>query len=196
MSNKSSEESMSLQVLCKAPRIEIVDNFLSAEEMLHILDFASNAKQLEADGIQTHMGNTGFSFEYPVTNNPVLLAIGNRIQNITGVVNRLPHSMRFRHYMTGQSHPVHYDAYNIQGFTLIITALIYLNDVDEGGATFFPEAEPEPISVEPKIGRLALWYGYNDKLEQDMRAKHEGLLVSKGNKFTLTSFIYHDLGAS
>ncbi|CAN5338520.1 hypothetical protein BH10PSE15_BH10PSE15_12350 [soil metagenome] len=65
------------------------------------------------------------------------------------------------------------------------TAMIYLNDVDEGGATWFPLAG---LRVNPKRGLLLAWNNMNPDGSPNDKALHEGVAVMKGTKYIVTKW--------
>lgn len=81
-------------------------------------------------------------------------------------------------YAPGQRYGMHYDGG--AGLRRIASALLYLNDVDEGGETVFPEFG---VSVTPRAGRLALFpasYPY----------AHEALPPVSGVKYAAAYWTY------
>lgn len=181
-----------LQRLSTTPRLYIVDDFATPAEIAHILTLASDARALAAQGIETQHNFTGFSFEMPV-NDGVLTSLTERTYELVGIGNRCGSTLRFRRYAPGEYHPLHLDTYKILDWTLIRTALLYLTDVAEGGETYFPEAEPAPIAVKPKAGRLVIWFNHLADGSVDKRSIHESLAVKQGEKATLTNFVYQSL---
>jgi len=65
------------------------------------------------------------------------------------------------------------------------TAMIYLNDVEEGGATWFPLAG---LRVNPKRGLLIAWNNMNADGSPNDNALHEGVAVMKGTKYIVTKW--------
>ena len=63
-----------------------------------------------------------------------------------------------------------------------MTVFLYLNDVEEGGGTDFPDLG---ITVQPKRGRALLWPSVKneDPDEKDPRTMHQALPVKKGVKY-------------
>ena len=59
-----------------------------------------------------------------------------------------------------------------------ISAILYLNDVEQGGETYFDQFD---ISVEPKIGRLVLF-------PSTFPYSHEARLPLSGNKYVLVTW--------
>ncbi|CAE8609660.1 unnamed protein product [Polarella glacialis] len=65
--------------------------------------------------------------------------------------------------------------------------MTYLSDVEEGGATHFPELG---IEVKPKAGRALLWADVvaDKPLMRDPRTTHEALPVIKGTKYVANTW--------
>ncbi|XP_033639771.1 uncharacterized protein LOC117300159 [Asterias rubens] len=68
------------------------------------------------------------------------------------------------------------------------TILVYLQDVEEGGQTEFPELG---ISVTPRKGRAIVWNNQNGDGECDPYSLHVAQPVIKGHKFILQRWYYH-----
>jgi prolyl 4-hydroxylase len=64
----------------------------------------------------------------------------------------------------------------------ILTAFLYLNEVEEGGGTTFTSLN---MTVTPKTGRLLIWPSVLDDApkEIDWRTEHEAEAVKKGRKY-------------
>lgn len=182
-----------LRELCREPRLFVADDFATDEEVAHALAVAADEGALAARGVETSHGPSGFHFEMPVEGDPVLEALRRRILETVGLENDFGSTMRFRRYEAGQSHRAHRDAYTAGTSCLLVTALLYLTDAEEGGETHFPHARPAPLSVGPRRGRLAVWCNYLPDGREDPAAAHEALPVRKGVKATLASFIYRPL---
>lgn len=65
------------------------------------------------------------------------------------------------------------------------TAMIYLNDVEEGGATWFPQAG---IRVAPKRGLLLAWNNMKADGSPNGLTLHEGMPVIAGVKYVITKW--------
>jgi hypothetical protein len=134
----------------------------------------------------------GFAFEMPAVRDRILQGLMADTARQLGLENRLPQTMRFRRYSTGQSHRLHTDAYMITGYHLLATAILYLDDV-EGDQTWFPDAGGGPIGIQPRRGRLAVWVNYGDGGELDPQARHAALEVRSYTKTTIKQFFYNEL---
>ena len=71
----------------------------------------------------------------------------------------------------------------------MLTLFLYLNDVEEGGGTHFPELG---ITVQPKKGSALLWPSVLDEdiEEKDFRTDHMALPVIKGVKYGANAWIH------
>jgi prolyl 4-hydroxylase len=65
------------------------------------------------------------------------------------------------------------------------TAMAYLNDVEEGGATWFPRAG---IRFKPKRGTLVIWNNMGPDGTPNYDTLHEGMRVVEGTKFIVTKW--------
>lgn len=77
------------------------------------------------------------------------------------------------HYSTGQFYKRHFDTG--PQFRRVVSALLYLNDVEEGGETHFNNFN---LSVQPKAGRLVIFpsnYAYT----------HQAMPPVNGDKFVI-----------
>ncbi|MBC7909916.1 MAG: 2OG-Fe(II) oxygenase [Pyrinomonadaceae bacterium] len=183
----------SLRRLCEAPSLYVCDDFASVAEIEHILAVASDRPALERRGISAKHDPTGFSLEMPVVRDSILEDLCRRIYTTVGLSNDYGLTMRFRRYAVGESHPPHTDTYQIGTARLLATAMLYLSDTGAGGETLFPRARPKPLRLKPRRGRLVIWFNYLPDGLEDAQACHESLPVRRGEKATLTNFIYRPL---
>lgn len=71
----------------------------------------------------------------------------------------------------------------------LLTVFLYLNDVEEGGGTDFPDLG---ITVQPKRGRALIWPSVldEDPDEKDGRTMHQALPVKKGIKYGANAWVH------
>ena len=171
----------------------VLDDFASDDEIAHILDITGDLPTLRRRGIVSKHDTTGFSFELPVRGDLVLQRLCARIYATVGLENDRGETLRFRRYRGGESHPLHGDSYRVGESFLIATAMLYLNDTEAGGETHFPHAQPRPLRLKPRKGRLVVWFNHLPDGGEDPASHHESLPVKRGEKVTLTNFIYRPL---
>ena len=145
-----------LQRVCASPRVYVADGFATAAEVTHVIERAERLERHPPSGLEATRGVAGFAFEMPVAGDTVLSQLCDAIYIALGFGNVCGDTVRFRRYERGNSHPAHCDVYEIAGAHLVATAIVYLNDAD-GGATFFAVAEGGALSIDPQLGRLAVW---------------------------------------
>ncbi len=104
-------------------------------------------------------------------------------------------TMQGQRYAPGQHFRAHHDYFHqgesywpkmqATGGQRTWTAMIYLNDVTEGGATWFPQAG---IRVAPKRGLLLAWNNMAADGSPNERTVHEGMPVVEGVKYIVTKW--------
>ena len=170
----------------------VADTVVDDDE-IHSLTAAADAQIARGDGVRRDQ--TGTSCEVPVEgNDPVLETLRRRIAEAFGFENAQGATMRFRRYRPGEFHPLHVDEFQIDGDDLVATAMLWLSDTGAGGETVFPAALPAPLLLEPRRGRLAVWLNYHPDGTVDTAAMHEAAPVLRGEKVTLTAFLYAKAG--
>jgi hypothetical protein len=180
--------------LSEKPRVFVQDDFVSAEEIQHVLERYGTPQALDARGIEWDSSNAGLYSELPIADDPVLVQVAKRIERTLGFGCALTHNFfRFRRYAIGDFHPLHIDKYTIAGMHLVATALVYLTDAVEGGETFFPDAVPTPVSIQPKAGRLSIWFNHEPNGEVDNASRHRSEKLVAGDKATIAYFVYAPL---
>ncbi len=104
-------------------------------------------------------------------------------------------TMQGQRYAPGQQFRAHHDYFHEsesywarmqeQGGQRTWTAMVYLNDVPEGGATWFPQAG---IKVAPKRGLLLAWNNMAADGSPNTMTLHEGMPVVDGVKYIVTKW--------
>lgn len=176
--------------LSTAPDVYTVADFAGPEQIEQLLAVAGDWDRIAAEQILTEHDVTGFCYELPVRWAPALAELADRIERLTGLVNQLGETFRFRRYARGELHPAHTDGYQIEGAHLLATAMLCLEAPQLGGATRFCETG---LELRPEVGRLLLWYNFLPDGSEDPQSLHESLPVLRGIKTTLTCFVYGPL---
>jgi prolyl 4-hydroxylase len=105
------------------------------------------------------------------------------------------------HYESGTEYKPHFDSFDQStelgkkywepGGQRMITALIYLNDVEDGGATYFPELN---ISINPKKGNVLVFHNtISETTNINPRSLHAGMPVTSGEKWAANLWFRENL---
>jgi prolyl 4-hydroxylase len=126
---------------------------------------------------------------------PLVRPIDESIAALLGIAPEHGETMQGQRYAPGQQFRAHHDWFHdtqsywkdvaAQGGQRTWTAMIYLNDVPEGGATWFPQAG---IKVTPKRGLLLAWNNMKDDGSPNDATLHEGMAVVEGVKYIVTKW--------
>jgi prolyl 4-hydroxylase len=128
--------------------------------------------------------------------NDLIQKIEKRISEATGCPLENGESLQVLNYQIGGEYKPHFDYFApedegskihvMRGGQRVSTLVIYLNDVEAGGATIFPEVG---LSVIPKKGS-AVYFEYCNSLNQlDRLSLHGGAPVLKGEKWIATKWV-------
>lgn len=126
---------------------------------------------------------------------PIIRPIDESIAALLGIDPAFGETMQGQRYAPGQHFRAHHDFFNeaqhywaamkASGGQRTWTAMVYLNDVEDGGATWFPSAG---FRVAPKRGLLLAWNNMNPDGSPNPHTLHEGTPVVKGTKYIVTKW--------
>lgn len=165
---------MQIVQLARSPRLYQIDGFAGDDELGAISTLAGDETRAEL----------------PIAGEPLLETLRERLRDVMQLENDFAVSFRFRRRGVGERQPRRRDVNAVADRRLVATALLYVSEPEAGGGTSFPSASPEPLTVQPRRGRLVLWLNHRADGSEDPAAEHEPLPVAAGEKLTLTSFIY------
>lgn len=125
--------------------------------------------------------------------NAVLYCVERRIATITGGSVGHFEPPQIVHYDVGEFYGAHYDFFDPDSLLQdqhrlmgqrVVSTLVYLNDVEQGGTTSFPRLR---MKIKPIKGDALLWWNV-DGINQlaDNRTLHSGDPVTKGEKWALS----------
>jgi prolyl 4-hydroxylase len=173
--------------------IVVVENFFSAEECDQIIEQA-RSKVRPSQVWDISSGSSKDDLKWRKSEQwwmPKMLsmAFDQRVAKLTGIAIENGELWQVVHYSSGGYYREHFDAFdpayrgNAQALRLggnrIMTVLVYLNDVNEGGETYFPRHGGRKIK--PKRGRAVVWYNMiGDRLNE--KSIHAGLAPAQGQE--------------
>jgi hypothetical protein len=176
-------------VLAQRPAIAAIDAFLSPAERDALEDRGGDWAAI-GRARPTH-DETGFSWEMPIPGDPLLAAVCARVDAAVGVPDAFHDSLRFRRYGPGEHLPPRLDHDHADGHSLVLTALLVIDAPRLGGETHFPHAEGGPLFLPAVPGRLLWWWNVLPDGRPDPASVHAATPVVRGQKVTLTRFVYH-----
>lgn len=128
-------------------------------------------------------------------NAPDVRVLDERIAATLGLEPRLGETIQGQRYAAGQHFRAHHDYFHegesywpqmkAVGGQRTFTAMVYLNDVEEGGATWFPRAGLRAV---PRRGMLLVWNNMNPDGSPNTATLHEGMPVVDGVKYIVTKW--------
>ncbi len=126
---------------------------------------------------------------------PDIRPIDEAIAALLGLDPAHGETMQGQRYAPGQQFRAHHDYFSdkesywpamaASGGQRSWTAMIYLNDVPEGGATWFPRAG---VRVAPRRGLLLAWNNMAPDGAPNDATIHEGMPVVEGVKYIVTKW--------
>lgn len=190
----------------KGPWVVVLNKFLSASECDALIDrteqlgFQSSkietAKnsfgELVATKEATRTSSSTHCFDPTCFRDPVVQRVKRRVQALTGVQDR-NFEVQFVKYNRGEYFKPHLDVKVEQledaAGLRVLTVLLYLSDVENGGATTFPELG---LEVVPRRGAALLFPNVLDEdlARIDERTSHAGMPVDEGVKRAANVWIH------
>jgi prolyl 4-hydroxylase len=182
----------------KVSKAEIyaLGGFLSPEECARLIELIDSVARpstaFDADY------STGYRTSYsgdPDPSDPFIRRIQRRMDDLLGIDPTYGETLQGQRYQPGQQFQAHTDWFPAntpyweeerdRGGQRSITAMIFLNPVEEGGETDFPRLG---VSFEPKPGVLLIWNNADEEGRPNPWTIHAGTPVVKGVKYIVTKW--------
>lgn len=126
---------------------------------------------------------------------PQVASIRARLSDLTGIPIEHGELLQGQRYAVGQEFRAHTDTFNPGGADYYIhtadggqrtwTAMLYLNEPEDGGATRFKLIGK---TIQPETGKLLLWNNLLPDGTPNSATLHHGMKVRKGTKYILTQW--------
>lgn len=180
------------RVISEQPYARLFERLLTPLECAYLIDAAEGlfepsmvydrSGQLVKDTIRT---SEGAAFHWLIED-PAIHAFNRRVAAVTGTAYEQGEALQVLRYAPGQEYRPHFDYLEGADNPRPYTALIYLNDGYEGGATAFVRTD---LKVHGNTGDVLLFRNNGPDGRRDPLAQHAGLPVTAGVKLLATRWI-------
>eukprot|EP00536_Pseudo-nitzschia_multiseries_P011500 jgi/Psemu1/243855/estExt_Genewise1.C_3940042 len=188
------------------PWVLTLDNFITDEEADRLIEMgavegyerSTDVGEMNPDGTTgeiVSLGRTSTNAwcSEDCIEDELVKAVNHRISNMTQIPELNSEDLQLLRYEVGQKYDTHHDfiEYEVdrQSGVRIITVYLYLNEVEAGGGTNFPELD---LTIMPKRGRVLIWPSVLDSApnEIDDRTDHQALRVEAGIKYGANAWFH------
>jgi hypothetical protein len=191
------------EVFSSEPLVAVRNNVISPIECAYLIELAKphikRAGVVLDEGFKPSEGRTGSNHWLKYDEDDVVKSIGQRIAGIVGLPLENAESMQIIHYGPEQEYRPHFDAFNLSlargqkaaqwGGQRLVTALVYLNTVEGGGATQFPKLG---ITVPASPGRMVIFHNTTEDISgPHPLSLHAGMPVEAGEKWAFNLWFRH-----
>jgi len=132
---------------------------------------------------------------------PVVAEVDRRIADLLGIPAERGEPLQGQRYAVGQEFKPHTDTFEPGGYDFYVhtadmgqrtwTAMAYLNEPEDGGATRFKAIGK---TVQPETGKLLVWNNLLPDGRPNPATLHQGMKVRRGTKYVLTKW-FRERGA-
>lgn len=134
---------------------------------------------------------------------PVVGEVDHKIADLLGLSLATSEPLQGQRYAPGQEFKLHTDTFEPGGYDFLVhtadsgqrtwTAMIYLNEPEDGGATRFKTIGK---TVQPETGKLLAWNNLLPDGRPNPATLHAGMKVRRGTKYVLTKWFRERPAAS
>ena len=174
------------------PLIVVLGNVLSNEECDELIRLSKDKMKRSKIGTTREVNElrTSSSMFLEESENEIVAGIEKRISSIMNIPIEHGEGIQILQYTPGQEYKAHHDFFSssskVANNNRISTLIMYLNDVEEGGETYFPKLN---LSVSPQKGMAVYFeYFYTDQHLNDLTL-HGGAPVINGEKWIATQWM-------
>lgn len=173
------------------PLVVILDNMLSDEECDELIRLSTDKLKRSKIGTTREKNalRTSSSVFIEENDNLIIARIEERIEAVMDIPIEHGEGLQILRYTPGQEYKAHHDYFSSTSNVTnnrISTLIMYLNDVEQGGETFFPHLN---LSITPQKGMAVYFeYFYTDPLLNDLTL-HGGAPVEVGEKWVATQWM-------
>lgn len=199
---KTHDREINVLLTMDKPRVILFGNVLSKEECEQLITLSAPKLDKsrtvdDASGkAELHKDRTSSGTFFKINETPFIASIDRRVSELMQIPVINGEGLQILHYSKGGEYKPHYDYFPpekpgskihiARGGQRVATMVLYLNNVEEGGETIFPEIN---LKVSPLQGS-ALYFAYNNSKNQvDPLTLHGGCPVLRGEKWIATKWM-------
>ena len=192
--NKIKTEDREINIIARfeEPLVVVLGSVLDDEECEALIQLSKDLLQRSKIGSTKEVSDIRTSSGAFLTDvkNHILARVEKRVSAIMGIPIEHGEGLHILNYKPGQEYKEHLDYFaptsKAAKNNRISTLVLYLNDVEEGGTTFFPKLN---LTVCPQKGMAVYFeYFYNDPIVNELTL-HAGTPVVKGEKWIATQWM-------
>ncbi|WP_342567797.1 2OG-Fe(II) oxygenase [Psychrobacillus sp. FSL K6-4046] len=174
------------------PLVVVLGNMLSHEECDELIRLSMDRMKRSKIGATREVNEqrTSSGTFIEENENAIVARVEKRISAVMNIPIEHGEGLQILQYTPGQEYKSHFDFFSSTSKAAnnnrISTLVMYLNDVEEGGETFFPKLN---FTVTPKKGMAVYFeYFYNDQTLNELTL-HAGAPVINGEKWVATQWM-------
>jgi prolyl 4-hydroxylase len=192
--NKIITEDREINIIARLeePLIVVLGNVLSDDECDELI-IQSRDRMLRSkigDTREVDALRTSSSMFFQEGENDIITRIEKRTSQIMNIPVEHGEGLQVLNYKIGQEYKAHFDFFSSGNRPVnnprVSTLVMYLNDVEEGGETYFPKLN---FSVAPKKGMAVYFEYFYDNHHLNELTLHGGSPIIDGEKWAATQWM-------
>lgn len=199
----TSDWPVKLSMRLERPCVAVLDNILGPDECDELIARSMHKMQRSGTIDPATGGNkvveerTSEGTFFHVNADPFIARIDRRISEALNWPVDHGEGLQILHYRVGGEYKPHFDQFALDeagsyphlmlGGQRVSSLVMYLNEVEEGGATIFPEVG---LEVVPKKGSGVYFEYTNSQGQTDNKTLHGGAPVVRGEKWIMTKWMH------
>jgi prolyl 4-hydroxylase len=199
---ETSDRRVNILFALNAPRVVLFDGLLSAEECDEMVRLSraklqrSTVVNAATGEYDVHPDRTSSGTHFQRGENPLVRRIERRISELVACPVEHGEPIQILHYLPGAEYKPHFDYFDpglpgndkvlAMGGQRVATLVMYLNEVEAGGSTVFPDIG---LDVLPRKGNAVFFAYATEDGQLDRRTLHGGSPVGKGEKWIATKWL-------
>ncbi|MFE7063908.1 2OG-Fe(II) oxygenase [Sutcliffiella sp. NPDC057660] len=192
--NKIITEDREINIIARyeEPLIVVLGNVLSDDECDELIKQSRDRMQRSKIGNAREVDElrTSSSMFFQEGENDIIARIEKRTSQIMNIPVEHGEGLQVLNYKKGQEYKAHFDFFSSASRPVnnprVSTLVMYLNDVEEGGETYFPKLN---FSVAPKKGMAVYFEYFYDNHDLNELTLHGGSPIIKGEKWAATQWM-------